>query len=98
MDGVEVFTRLIENADNAGVQGSRVRNVQVGAFIDFVIDLTEKLPRSESNGIFWAWEEGSQFSATLSMAPIPEPSTYLLFAIGILAIVGMGVRQRKEAT
>jgi len=26
---------------------------------------------------------------------IPEPSTYLLFGIGILAIVGMGYRQRK---
>jgi hypothetical protein len=28
--------------------------------------------------------------------PIPEPSTYLLFAVGILAIVGMGYQQRKK--
>jgi len=28
---------------------------------------------------------------------IPEPSTYLLFAVGILGIIGMGYRQRKKA-
>jgi len=34
----------------------------------------------------------------LQVSPIPEPSTYLLFAIGILGIIGMGYRQRKKAT
>lgn len=29
---------------------------------------------------------------------IPEPSTFILFAVGILAIIGMGYRQRKKAT
>lgn len=28
---------------------------------------------------------------------VPEPSTYLLFAVGILGIIGMGYRQRKKA-
>jgi len=28
---------------------------------------------------------------------IPEPSTYLLFAVGILGLIGMGYRQRKKA-
>jgi len=34
---------------------------------------------------------------TVQLGVTPEPSTYLLFAVGILAIVGMGYRQRKKA-
>ena len=33
----------------------------------------------------------------LNVRPIPEPSTYLLFGIGILAVFGAGYRQRKKA-
>jgi len=32
----------------------------------------------------------------LSPPVIPEPSTYLLFAVGILGIIGIGYRQRKK--
>jgi len=36
--------------------------------------------------------------AQFLVVPIPEPSTWLLFAVGILSIIGMGYRQRKKVT
>ncbi|MBI1928074.1 PEP-CTERM sorting domain-containing protein [Candidatus Poribacteria bacterium] len=35
--------------------------------------------------------------ATHSVQPIPEPSTLLLFAVGVLVILGYGYRHRKKA-
>jgi len=43
---------------------------------------------SDSNG---------NFAVDITVVPIPEPSTWLLFAVGILGILGMGWRQRKKA-
>jgi len=43
---------------------------------------------------------GEQFIFPTSLdliAVVPEPSTYLLFAVGILGILGMGYRRRKKA-
>ena len=37
----------------------------------------------------------TSFNNTLEV--IPEPSTYLLFAVGILSIIGASYRQRKKA-
>ena len=36
-------------------------------------------------------------SVQFSTQPIPEPSTLVLFAIGVLGILGLGYRQRKKA-
>jgi len=40
---------------------------------------------------------GRNLSVNGNVQVIPEPSTYLLFAVGILAIFGIGYRQRKKA-
>ncbi len=45
-----------------------------------------------NGGVQINWDN-VQLDATL----IPEPSTYLLFAVGILGIIGMSYRQRKKA-
>ena len=41
-------------------------------------------------------EQINQLVANEPVTMIPEPSTYLLFAVGILGIIGMGWRQRRK--
>ena len=47
--------------------------------------------------ILQAHLNGPMDRASANRVAIPEPSTYLLFAVGILGIFGMGYRQRKKA-
>ena len=42
------------------------------------------------------WNSPFVYYDNFVVAPIPEPSSLLLFAVGILAIVGMGYRQRMK--
>ena len=39
----------------------------------------------------------SPYTLSLTPVPVPEPSTYLLFAVGILGTIGLGYRQQKKA-
>jgi len=45
-----------------------------------------------------SFQDGQNFVLdNIVVTPVPEPSTYLLFSLGILCIIGMGYRQRKKA-
>lgn len=45
-----------------------------------------------------AFNGGSQIAQThINVSAVPEPSTYLLFGVGILGIIGISYRQRKKA-
>jgi len=85
IDGVEVWTKFIENLDSQGMQGVLSYKVSLGSLIDFAIDPTsDNAPSGESP--FSARADGSQFSAIIATHPIPEPSTILLLGIGFVTM------------
>jgi hypothetical protein len=96
IDGVEVDTRFIQNRDGAGVQATITRNVAVGSFIDFAIDPTSNNPPAGESA-FSARADGSHFSAVISSpAAVPEPTSCVLFAAGLLLLARTSVRQRTR--
>jgi len=61
---------------------------------------------NSTDPLVFPWNDGYSFlnpgffgpNFTVAVAdPIPEPSTYLLFTVGILSIIGIVYRQRKKA-
>jgi hypothetical protein len=95
IDGVEVFSQFINNADGVGVQSAIIRNVNVGSFIDFAIDSTGVLPQTGSDGALSARADGSHFSAVISTATIPEPSSLAIYSLG-LALIGVYRRRQRN--
>lgn len=94
VDGVEVFSQFIANADGIGVQGSIIKNVNVGSKIDFVIDPLGMTPPNSGDDNYSARADGSIFSAVISDSAVPEPST---FAIGGgLFVCCLGLRKRRR--
>ena len=97
VDGVEVFTQFIGNADGIGVQATITRNVAVGSLIDFAIDPTSSNPPGTQSP-FSARADGSHFSAVISSpAAVPEPTSYMLFCAGLLLLTRTSSRQRKSS-
>jgi len=95
VDGVEVFTRFIANADGVGVQDSIVRQVAVGSLIDFVIDPLGIAPGT-GDGAESARADGSHFSAVIGLAPIAEPGSLALVLGASLAACSARRRQRSK--
>ncbi len=95
VDGVEVYSQFIDNFDGVGEQSTIIVNASVGTIIDFAIDPTGTTPQAGTDGIFSARADGSHFSAVISTAVIPEPSSFALLAIGGLALLAYG-RQHKR--
>lgn len=99
VDGTEVFTQLIVNADGVGVQGQVVSNVNVGSVIDFAIDPSGALPVAGTDSLFSARADASIFSAVISDAPsvpIPEPVSLAMAWLGGVAAV-LALRRRTAA-
>jgi hypothetical protein len=99
VDGVEVFSQLIQNTDGVGVHQLITQNVNVGSVIDFAIDPTGHPPLVGGDGIFSARADGSHFSAQIATTGtasfcVPEPSRLLLVSVGIVAL-GFWVRRQK---
>ena len=86
VDGVEIFSALIDNADGVGLQQSILRGVNVGSLIDFAIDPHGSTPLAGTDGLDSARADGSHFSAVIERATIPEPSTALLLAASLFAV------------
>lgn len=78
VDGLEVFSQFIGNADGVGVQDSLYIDVGVGTLIDFAIDPLGL--ETSRDGIESARADGSQFSAVIEpdTRPLPAPGTVLL--------------------
>ena len=58
---------------------------------NFVFTIQEVLSATESTGIYDYMPDNGSFGST---APIPEPTTMLLFGIGLLGLTGMSRRKR----
>lgn len=95
INGVEVVTQSIGNDDKDGVQGSFSQYLSAGAIVDFVLDPTGKQPSAGSDALASSRAEGAILTATIAKttASIPEPSSILLFAIGVGILAGL---QRRD--
>ena len=97
VDGVEVFSQFINNSDGMGVQQTLTRSVMIGSIIDFAIDPTGITPMAGLDDPRSALADGTHFSSVISPSSgpnIPEPSTLLLFGIGL---VGLARRRSKNS-
>jgi hypothetical protein len=83
VDGVEVYTQLVNNDDGIGFQTVLLATVQTGSTIDFAIDPTGINPLEGSDDIFSARADGSVFAAKIEI--VPEPSSLVLL-LGLLAV------------
>ena len=84
VNGIEVFSQFIGNADDIGVQAVLSQNVSVGSTIDFAIDPTGIQPTNGDDGPFSARADGSMFSATIStpkVGAVPEASTFAVWGV-----------------
>ena len=82
VDGVEVYTEVVGNAD--GVANVQLLNaiVAVGSVIDFAIDPTGT-GDADGSGIASARADGTHFSAVIREHAIPVPGTLVLLTLGI---------------
>ena len=83
VDGLEILTQLIENADGVGVSPVLVAPVSAGSTIDFAIDPTGITPIEGSDGVFSARADGSVFDARIAI--VPEPGGCLLLFAALIA-------------
>lgn len=96
VDGVSVFEQLIENDDGLGVQANIFVNVNAGSVIDFAIDATGIAPPSGRDGALAARADGSIFTAQISLATASEPASIGLLALGLVGIVRVHCRGRRQ--
>ncbi len=89
LDGVPVFAQFIANLDGAGVQGVLNLSVDVGSKIHFAIDPLGVAGGSGDNPLS-ARADGSRFTAVISTAEVPEPTTGLL---ACAALAGFGIKK-----
>jgi hypothetical protein len=90
VNGTEVFTQIIANDDNVGVQLKLLVDLEVGSLIDFAIDPTGITPTSGSDNIYSARADGSHFAAIIGTpmgVPLPGALFFLAPALGILRAV-----------
>lgn len=92
VDGVEIFTQLIENLDGVGVQQSLLSGVAAGSPIDLALDPTGLEPAAGFDGLFSARADGSAFSATIAI--IPEPGICCVVLTGLLSMGVCGPKHR----
>ncbi len=74
IDGMEVFSHLIDNGDFTGINYNVNATVTLGSTVDFAI-----APRSSD------WTDSTKFTSVIT--PIPEPATLLLLCLGGLALL-----------
>lgn len=93
VDGLEVLSQFIGNADGVGVQDSLYLDVGVGTLIDFAIDPLGLA--TSSDGRESARADGSHFSAVIEpdTRPLPLPGTALL-----LLLAGCGLLLRRPCS
>ena len=92
VDGVELLDQFIANADGTGVQGTFSVLLNVGSVIDLAID-PEGLATSRDPSVFSARADGTDFSAVIRAATIPEPGVALLL---LAALPGLWARRRAR--
>jgi PEP-CTERM motif len=94
VDGVEIWSRFIENFDGVGVQDVLTRNVSIGSFIDFAIDPTSNSPPAGQSA-YSARADESYFSATIAPHAVPEPTSLMILGTGCLLLMGRKVSRRR---
>jgi len=85
IDGTTFWSQTIEGTDGIGVDYSVSATVSVGSTVDFVIDPFLANDRGD----------GTNFTATITQ--VPEPSTLILAALGMLGLLGFRWRRRSRA-
>ena len=96
IDGTEVFTQLIDNLDDVGVQQVMPVTLALGTIIDLVIDPTGVIPGAGSDGVFSARADGSHFSAVIRAASAAEPTVLPLLLIGLMGCFAVRVSRRHS--
>lgn len=86
VDGLEVFSSLIDNLDGIGIQDSVFATVNVGSLIDFAIDPLGPGAPPGGDGVASARADGTHFSAVIRVGEIPEPGNALLTGLGLVAL------------
>ena len=94
------FTALYSGNNNGNYNSNAIPILPTGTFQGVISgNTTVQFDQFSGTGLFNV--TSGQIDAVITyqfdFIAVPEPSTYLLFGIGILAIFGLGYRQRKKA-
>lgn len=84
VDGLEIYNHQISEGDLTGIDYLIDAYVEVGSFVDFVID---------PNNTFYT--DSTTFTSSIS-AIVPVPTSVLLLSIGIASLAGTISRMKKK--
>lgn len=91
VDGLEIFSQFVANADGSGFQLSLSQTLAVGTLVDFAIDPTGIAPIAGTDDPQSARADGSHFSAVISTTS--EPAALGLALIGFLSVISIRVKR-----
>ena len=94
VDGIEQYRQFIGTTDGVGVQSSLLTNVQVGSFVDFVIDPLG-VPSVRDSDPYSPRADGTHFSAVISTATVPEPGSLCILGLCALSLCATSLRKRQ---